>query len=250
MLEETDFDIPKGIYLALLSHSGSRGFGANIAGYYTKIAMEKSKLPEEAKHLAWLDLNTEEGQEYWIGMNLAGEYASANHHHIHQKMAQDLGLSPLLIVENHHNFAWKDTLADGTEVIIHRKGATPAKEGELGIIPGSMTQPGFLVKGKGNQEAIFSASHGAGRQLSRSQAHKRLTQADLNRALVENEVKLIGGDLDEAPMVYKDIFTVMEQQQELVEIIGKFTPKIVRMADKEIRHFRKRKKDKLNFEET
>ncbi|MBS1529372.1 MAG: RtcB family protein, partial [Bacteroidetes bacterium] len=79
--------VPAGAYLALLSHSGSRGFGGNIADYYSKIAMTKTKLPQEARHLAWLDLNAEEGQEYWLAMNLAGDYASANHHEIHNKIA-------------------------------------------------------------------------------------------------------------------------------------------------------------------
>jgi tRNA-splicing ligase RtcB len=96
-------------------------------------------------------------------MNLAGEYASANHHQIHRRMAKALGLKPVTVIENHHNFAWKETLADGTPVIVHRKGATPAGEGVLGIIPGSSGQPGFVVRGKGNPASLNSASHGAGR---------------------------------------------------------------------------------------
>src|SRR5476651_62067 len=104
--------IPAGRYLALLSHSGSRGFGGSVANHYSKIAMDKTRLPAEAKHLAWLDLDKDEGQEYWIAMNLAGEYASANHHEIHNKMARALGAVPLARIENHHNFAWKEQLAD------------------------------------------------------------------------------------------------------------------------------------------
>ncbi|MDX1903003.1 MAG: RtcB family protein [Thermonemataceae bacterium] len=125
VLEENSADLanlPKGKYIALLSHSGSRGFGAAIANHYSKLAMEKTKLPKEAQHLAWLDMNSEEGQEYWISMNLAGEYASANHHQIHRRMAKSLGKKPILMIENHHNFAWKELLQDGTEVIVHRKG--------------------------------------------------------------------------------------------------------------------------------
>jgi len=123
--------IPAGKYLALLSHSGSRGFGGAIADHYSKIAMTKTKLPNEAKHLAWLDLDKDEGHEYWIAMNLAGEYASANHHEIHNKIARALNHMPLMRIENHHNFAWKEQLADGTEVMVHRKGATPAGEGVM-----------------------------------------------------------------------------------------------------------------------
>jgi tRNA-splicing ligase RtcB (3'-phosphate/5'-hydroxy nucleic acid ligase) len=229
--ETPDMKLPIGKYLALLSHSGSRGFGASIANYYSKLAEQKTRLPKEARSLAWLDLQTEEGQEYWIAMNLAGEYASANHHQIHTKMTKSLGIKPLIMIENHHNFAWESKLADGTSVIIHRKGATPAGKGELGIIPGSMAQAGFVVKGKGNIDALYSASHGAGRQMSRNQAQKNITKQDIKKVLSEKGVTLIGGDIDEAPMVYKDIYKVIESQSDLIEILAKFTPKIVRMSE-------------------
>jgi tRNA-splicing ligase RtcB len=231
--EPNEFGLPAGKYLALLSHSGSRGLGAGIAEYYSKLAMEKTKLPTEAKHLAWLDLNTQEGQEYWIGMNLAGDYASANHHHIHRRMAKDLSIKPIKMIENHHNFAWKETLIDGTEVMVHRKGATPANTEEIGIIPGSMTKPGFVVRGKGFPASLASASHGAGRLMSRSKAKQSFTKTQWDRALQDEGVILIGGDLDEAPMAYKDIRQVMASQQELVEVLATFYPKIVRMADPE-----------------
>ena len=123
-----------GNYLGLLSHSGSRGLGANIANHYTKIAKEKRRLPGEAAHLAWLGIDEAEGAEYWIAMSLAGDYASACHHIIHEKIAKQLGRQPLKMVENHHNFAWKE-MHDGREVIVHRKGATPAAKNILGIIP-------------------------------------------------------------------------------------------------------------------
>jgi len=223
--------IPAGEYLALLSHSGSRGFGGNVANYYSKIAMTKTKLPPEAKHLAWLDLDKDEGQEYWIAMNLAGDYASANHHEIHSKIAKALNLAPLMLIENHHNFAWKEQLADGTEVMVHRKGATPAGAGVLGIIPGSMSTPGFVVRGKGDAASINSASHGAGRLMSRSAAHKTVSRDAWQAELKNKQVTLIGSDLDEAPMAYKDIHTVMAAQTALVEVLAKFQPRIVRMAD-------------------
>lgn len=223
--------LPVGSYMALLSHSGSRGFGGNVANYYSKLAMQKTKLPKAAAHLAWLDLNTEEGQEYWIAMNLAGEYASANHYEIHAKIARELHEKPLKMVENHHNFAWKETLTNGEEVIVHRKGATPAGPNDLGIIPGSMTHPGFIVRGKGHADALNSASHGAGRVMSRTKALNSITRHQLNKVIQEAGIQLIGGDLDEAPMVYKDIETVISAQKELVKVLAKFSPKIVRMAD-------------------
>jgi len=223
--------VPAGAYLALLSHSGSRGFGGNIADHYSRIAMNKTRLPAEAKHLAWLDLDKEEGQEYWIAMNLAGEYASSNHHEIHNKIARALGIQPMVRIENHHNFAWKEQLADGTEVMVHRKGATPAGAGVLGIIPGSMSTPGFVVRGKGNETSINSAAHGAGRLMSRSAAFRTIDKDLVAANLIEKRITLIGSDLDEAPMVYKDIHTVMAAQEDLVEVLAAFQPRIVRMAD-------------------
>lgn len=223
-------NIEKGRYVALLTHSGSRGFGATIASHYTQLAKGICKLPQEAKNLAYFDLDSQEGQEYWLAMNLAGDYASACHEVIHQKMMKALGATVLAKVENHHNFAWKEEW-NGEEVIVHRKGATPASKDVMGIIPGSMTAPGFLVRGKGVIESIQSASHGAGRKLSRTQAKKQLVKSDLNAVLKDHNVTLIGAGLDEAPMAYKDIHQVMEAQKDLVDVVATFTPKIVRMAD-------------------
>ncbi|HEX5169787.1 MAG TPA: RtcB family protein [Cyclobacteriaceae bacterium] len=228
--ENNEWKLPSENYLAALSHSGSRGLGAEIARHYTRLAKEICFLPGEASNLAWLDLDSEAGQEYWIAMNLAGDYASANHHQIHQRLADALGEQPLLMVENHHNFAWKEKLSDGSDVIVHRKGATPAGPGVLGIIPGSMTAPGFIVKGKGSEQSLNSASHGAGRLMSRSKAKQSITNKMMKQELEKSGVELIGGGLDEAPMVYKDIRKVMHYQDDLVEIIGEFTPRIVRMC--------------------
>lgn len=228
--DNNEWKLPAGQYLSVLSHSGSRGLGAEIARHYTRVAKQVCLLPGQASSLAWLDLNTEAGQEYWIAMNLAGDYASACHHQIHERIAQVLGEKHLLMVENHHNFAWKEKLSDGTEAIVHRKGATPAGEGVLGIIPGSMTAPGFVVKGKGNVASLNSASHGAGRLMSRGVAKQSITNKMVKQELAKHEVDLLGGGLDEAPMAYKDIRKVMQHQTDLVEVLGEFTPKIVRMC--------------------
>ncbi len=225
---DSELGLPVGKYMSLLTHSGSRGLGATIAGHYTKLAMEKCKLPQEAKHLAWLDLDTQEGMEYWLSMNLAGDYASACHHTIHKKIADYFKIQPLKMVENHHNFAWKETL-DGKDVIVHRKGATPAGKGELGIIPGSMTAPGFIVSGKAERAALNSASHGAGRLLSRTMAKNSITKNELTKILADNGVTLIGGGLDEAPHAYKNIHQVIDAQSTLINVVASFTPKIVKM---------------------
>jgi tRNA-splicing ligase RtcB (3'-phosphate/5'-hydroxy nucleic acid ligase) len=231
--------IEAGKYLGLLSHSGSRGLGAAIANHFTKLAKEKRRLPGEAAHLAWLTMDEQEGIEYWMAMNLAGDYASACHHIIHQKIAKQLGRSPMKMVENHHNFAWKEKW-EGRDVIVHRKGATPAGENVLGIIPGSMTAPGFIVKGKGESASVNSAAHGAGRKMSRTAALNSVTHHALNDMLEKHGVKLLGGGLDEAPFAYKDIFEVMKAQQTLVESVGLFYPKIVKMDGAVPRQWRKK----------
>ncbi len=155
----SDLKLAPGTYIGILSHSGSRNLGASIAQHYTGIAKQKRMLPKGAANLAWLTLDEEEGQEYWQAMNLAGDYSAANHRIIHEKISLSLHEQPVEIIENHHNFAWKEKLEDGTEAIIHRKGATPARKELFGIIPGSMTSPGFIVRGKGNPASLWSASH-------------------------------------------------------------------------------------------
>ncbi|HET9429729.1 MAG TPA: RtcB family protein [Chitinophagaceae bacterium] len=220
--------IEAGSYVGFLTHSGSRALGAKIANHYTKLAISKRRLPQEAKNLAWLTLDEEEGIEYWNAMNLAGDYASACHHVIHAKIAKQLGRFPIKMVENHHNFAWKENW-EGRELIVHRKGATPAGKNVLGIIPGSMTADGFIVKGKGEIAAVNSASHGAGRKMSRTRAMASVTEEQFKDELKKHGVKLLGGGLDESPFAYKDINLVMQSQHALVDIVGKFTPRIVKM---------------------
>jgi tRNA-splicing ligase RtcB len=223
-----------GTYVALLSHSGSRGTGAAVCDHYSKIAFSQfPDLPSELKRLAWLSLDSQEGQEYWAAMELMGRYAAANHALIHKHVAANLGAEVLLDLENHHNFAWKERhVINGVEkeVVVHRKGATPAGQGVLGIIPGSMASPGFVVSGKGNPESLNSASHGAGRVMSRTQATKTFEWKKVNAFLREKGVTLISAGLDEVPMVYKNIHEVMAAQSDLVTILGQFDPKLVKMA--------------------
>jgi len=222
------FHLKEGQYMGILAHSGSRGLGATIAGYYTKIAKQQCLLPTGAQHLAWLDMNSEAGQEYWLSMNLAGDYAKACHDVIHFRLAKALGLKAIAKVENHHNFAWKE-MFNGEELIVHRKGATPAGAGQLGIIPANMMDPGYIVSGKGNTDALNSASHGAGRRLSRKKAKGGYTGSELKKLLRQNRITLIGGGTEEAPMAYKNLESVMESQSQLINIEGKFHPQIVRM---------------------
>lgn len=229
-LEQPDLGLPAGVYLALLSHSGSRGTGANVCAHYSRLARDQHpELPKELSHLAWLDLDSAEGQEYWDAMQLMGKYAAANHACIHRHIARNLGVDVLADIENHHNFAWKEQ-HHGKEVIVHRKGATPAGDGVLGIIPGSMASPGYVVRGKGNLDSLRSCSHGAGRVMSRTQAKKQLSWKDARQWLERQGVTLLSAGLDEVPMVYKDIDQVMAAQRDLVDTVARFDPRLVKMA--------------------
>lgn len=231
-LHEPMFGLQPGEYVALLSHSGSRGVGAKIADRFSKLAMEKHPdLDKSVRYLAWLNLDAEDGQEYWLSMELAGRFASANHYIIHQRVAAAVGLKEAAVVENHHNFAWVEKLSDGKDVIVHRKGATPAGVGVLGVIPGSMGDAGYVVRGRGVSESLESASHGAGRLMSRTAALNSISRSTRDDYLKERGVTLLGGGIDESPQAYKPIDTVIAAQHDLVDVIGKFTPRIVRMAD-------------------
>ncbi len=226
--KDNKLGLAEGDYVGILAHSGSRGMGAAIANHYTQVAKTQCLLPKGAEHMAWLDLNSEAGQEYWLAMNLAGDYAKACHDTIHWKLSKALDIEPIMIVENHHNFAWKETI-NGETCIVHRKGATPANAGQLGIIPANMVDPGYIVSGLGNADALYSASHGAGRKLSRKRARESYTGSELKKVLKQNRITLLGGGTEEAPVAYKNLDDVMSAQTDLVNIEGKFYPQIVRM---------------------
>jgi tRNA-splicing ligase RtcB (3'-phosphate/5'-hydroxy nucleic acid ligase) len=229
---DEQLELDAGTYTALLSHSGSRGTGASVCSVYSGIA--RSRLPRQYAdtfgYLAWLDLDSEAGQEYWSAMNLMGDYAAANHDVIHRLVSKLLGARIISGVENHHNFAWKEKHF-GREMIVHRKGATPAAAGELGVIPGSMATPGFVVRGRGNANSLASASHGAGRCMSRTAARNKFKWKAVRNDLIEKGIRVMSAGADEAPGVYKDIHQVMAAQADLVDVIARFDPKIVKMCD-------------------
>ncbi len=243
-VDKNTFGADPGTYVALLSHSGSRGTGAQMATYYSKLAQEiHSDLPKHLIHLAWLDMDSAEGQEYWAGMELMGRYAAANHYLIHRHITESLGCEVLADIENHHNFAWKE-IHDGKEVIVHRKGATPAGKDVFGVIPGSMGTAAYVIQGKGNSESLMSASHGAGRLMSRAQAFQTFTWEQTKEFLKKHNVELMAAGLDESPMAYKDIEEVMKAQEDLVTPVARFLPRIVLMAKSENRRKRKGGKKK------
>jgi tRNA-splicing ligase RtcB len=230
--DDAQLGLEAGEYLALLSHSGSRGVGFKICEAYTRVARERHpELEGGARELAWLELDSEAGQEYWLSMELAGEFAAANHALIHRRVAAAAGLQAAAVVENHHNFAWRETLPDGRTAIVHRKGATPAGAGVLGVIPGSMADPGYVVRGRGVAASLHSASHGAGRAMSSRKARESITKTARDAYLAERGVTLLGAaGLEESPQAYKPIDQVLAAQRELVDVVGVFQPRVVRMA--------------------
>jgi tRNA-splicing ligase RtcB len=230
-LPAPDLGLAAGEYVALLSHSGSRGAGAQIAGHYSKLARElHPELPRQLSYLSWLDLDHEAGQEYLHLMELMGDYAAANHAVIHERVTGHLKAGVLAGVENHHNYAWRHERG-GQIVVVHRKGATPAEKGVLGVIPGSMAAPGFVVRGRGEESSIQSASHGAGRAMSRTAAKERFTWQMVRPELERRGVKLLSAGIDENPFAYKNIMAVMRAQTDLIDIVARLDPRIVRMAD-------------------
>ena len=232
-LDQPELGLEAGRYVALLSHSGSRGAGARVCQRYSDLARQavpqRIRDDPQLRHLAWLSLDDQRGHEYWEAMELMGRYAAANHQVIHEQVLARAGGQSLAVVENHHNFAWKERHGD-RDLIVHRKGATPAGAGVLGVIPGTMADSAYVVRGKGEPTSLLSASHGAGRRMSRTAARKAYTWSPWRDHLKHKRVRLLAGGLDEVPGVYKEIDQVMAAQRDLVEPIARFTPRIVMMC--------------------
>ncbi|MDZ4821529.1 MAG: RtcB family protein [Planctomycetota bacterium] len=225
-----DLGLTAGTYVALLTHSGSRGVGAAVCSTYSAIA--RANLPRRFEflgRLAWLDMQSSAGQEYWAAMNLMGQYAAANHAVIHRQVTHLLGAEVIAGVENHHNFAWKERHGD-EDLYVHRKGATPAGPGVLGVIPGSMADPGYVVRGKGDATSLHSAAHGAGRRMSRTAARQQYNFRAVQKDLEKRGITILSAGADEVPGVYKNIDSVMAEQTDLVEVVARFDPKIVKMC--------------------
>lgn len=218
----------------IMIHSGSRNFGLKIANEYHKKAlalcsMWHSELTD--KELAFLPIETKEAKEYLDAMNFALEFARQNRFEMITaiKSAFVEQFSDIVfdeVINIHHNYAaWENHF--GQNVIVHRKGATSAREGQIGIIPGSQGTKSYIVKGKGNRESFMSCSHGAGRKMGRKQATRELS-LEAEKKLLDDQGIIHGirnaSDLDEAAGAYKDISEVMENQKDLVEIVFELSP--------------------------
>ncbi|MBI2941319.1 MAG: RtcB family protein [Chloroflexi bacterium] len=215
-------------FSALLTHSGSRGLGSSIASHFGRVAtQETARKARVPRMYEWLDLDSQPGQDYWTAMELAGAFAKANHEVIHAAFARRSGLKPVAVVQNHHNFAWRVG-----DLVVHRKGATPAGAGTLGIIPGSMGTASYIVVGLGNEEGLQSASHGAGRRASRRQAKESIALHQVREWLAERNILVDGLSADESPQAYKDIERVLELQVRaaLIRPVARMHPVAVIMA--------------------
>jgi len=225
---DADSGLPQ-TFGGLLTHSGSRGVGYALANHYMRLAaLETARTARVPKMYEWLSLDEDLGREYWAAMELAGDFARANHEVIHEAFARRSGLTQTATVQNHHNFAWRD----GPDRVIHRKGATPAEKGVLGVIPGSMGSASYLVRGEGRPEALHSASHGAGRVGSRTAVRDQISLGEVRRRLKQQDIWVEGLTAEEAPPAYKDIERVLRIQVEagLVTPLARMFPIAVIMA--------------------
>ncbi|HLR34666.1 MAG TPA: RtcB family protein [Tissierellales bacterium] len=218
-------------HIWLMIHSGSRNFGYKIANYYNKVANKinkKTKLIPKKYDLAGLSIDSKEGREYYDAMNYSLKFAEANREKLFEQFyeifAKETKSKDILkTVSIHHNYASIEEHF-GKEVIVHRKGAIRAEKGELGIIPGSMGTPSYIVEGLGNKESFKTCSHGAGRVMSRRKANKVITEEIANKAMEGIIFKGWKKDYSEAPMAYKDIEEVLENQSDLVKPLVKLRP--------------------------
>jgi tRNA-splicing ligase RtcB len=216
-------------YLWIMIHSGSRNLGKKVADFYHNVAKQlcnKWYSNISTLELAFLPMDTQEGKEYFEAMNFCMKFSYSNRIHMLSKIADIIGKDYFtgLVYNIHHNYAVMENHF-GQNVLVHRKGATLAREGTIGIIPGSMGTNSYIVRGLGNPESFNSCSHGAGRRMGRAQATRELSLEEEQKKMVG----IIGGprtqsELDEAPGAYKDVNVVMEQQIDLVEIVTKLTP--------------------------
>lgn len=213
--------------IGLLTHSGSRGSGHNLAVHYTRLAAKETKRIAQnvPKDHGWLSMDSDAGREYFQAMSLMGDYAYANHELIHAEFAKVAGLEVVDMVWNRHNFAWETE--DG---FVHRKGATPAANGQMGLIPGSSGAPSYVVRGKGVEESLQSSSHGAGRPHSRTEAKKRHNVTAFNERM--EDILHYGVNPDETFMAYKDIDEVISRQLDLIEVVSTMHPRVVVMGGK------------------
>jgi tRNA-splicing ligase RtcB (3'-phosphate/5'-hydroxy nucleic acid ligase) len=217
---EIGFDEEQRVWIII--HSGSRGIGHAVASHYMKLASGDGKAREG--HFGF-KVDSNEGKDYIKDMNFCLAFALENRRQMIARVEREIahycngeGDWNNLINRNHNHAEEKNGLW------IHRKGATHADEGMMGVIPGNMRDGSFIVKGKGNADALWSSSHGAGRVLGRKEAHKKLNLQDFKETMQGIAAKVDQTTLDESPSAYKNIFEVMDLQKDLVEVLHHIKP--------------------------
>jgi tRNA-splicing ligase RtcB len=228
-------------------HFGSRGLGHTVASGYLALAQGKKWGARAPEVEALLSLDSELGASYWEAMNLAGKYAYAGREWVARKVVSIMGGRELELVHNNHNFAWREEHF-GEELIVVRKGATPAFPGQRGFVGGSMGDDSVILMGSlegsvEQQEALFSTVHGAGRVMSRTEAagtrgrrrrgkniRGSISRGMMNEWLERKDVILRGGGRDEAPQAYRRLAEVIEAQGDTIELLHALRPLIVAMA--------------------
>lgn len=210
-------------------HFGSRGLGHTTATRYLKLAGGKDGI-----HVAptVLDVQSELGQRYLAGMELAGRYAYAGRSWVGERVRQIIGANVVDEVHNHHNYAWQET-HNHRQLWVVRKGATPAFPGQRGFVGGSMADDAVIIEGVESAEsaaALYSTIHGAGRVFGRKEAKRRFTRAEMEEWLQREGVQLVGGDLDESPMAYRRLDEVLVHHASTIAVRHRLRPFAVAMA--------------------
>ncbi len=206
----------------IIIHSGSRGIGHDIAAHHMKLASHSDR-PREG-HFGY-DADSGPGRQYIDDLNFCLEFALANRREMMRRVVKVVGDQVAgsaawnqLINRNHNHAELRGDLW------IHRKGATQADQGMMGVIPGNMRDGSFIVRGKGNPDSLWSSSHGAGRVMGRNEAKRKLTMRSFEESMQGITARVERSTLDESPRAYKDIFQVMEQQKDLVEVVAHVQP--------------------------
>lgn len=225
-------------WIWLMVHSGSRHTGLRIANHYHELAVHQSAArglhQSTPKELSSLQIDSAAGQDYLHDMHWAEEFALHSRLQMLESMRETFLESVAAIsdppaaadhevINIHHNFASLEEHG-GEEVMVHRKGATQAKKGQLGIIPGSMGTPSYIVRGKGNPDSLESCSHGAGRQMGRKAAKRKLTTEMFAESIASTHSTPSGKYIDEAPGAYKDIDVVIKRQADLIDVVHELRP--------------------------
>ena len=212
----------------LMLHSGSRNIGNEVAKLHIETAKHLHKLSElPDPNLAYFVQGTKEFADYWHDLEWAQRYALKNREIMMKRLLKSFNrmfnkekeFRPEISVNCHHNYVSPE-VHYGEKVYVTRKGAIRADEGMYGIIPGSMGAKSFIIKGLGNPQSFNSCSHGAGRKMSRTQAKKSFSRADLERQTAGVECRKDAGVIDEIPSAYKNIDEVMRNQSDLVEVVA------------------------------